>query len=98
MILAAREQGCLREVLIIAAALSVQDPRDRPQEHAGAADQAHAKWKDEKSRIPFLPEALGFHDELLEARSPRTSSARVPRRTSSTGCAARVARRAWAAA
>ena len=51
MILAAREHGCLREVLIIAAALSTQDPRDRPQEHAAAADQAHAKWKDEKSEF-----------------------------------------------
>jgi ATP-dependent helicase HrpA len=51
MILAAREHNCLREVLIIAAALSVQDPRDRPQEHAGSADQAHAKWKDEKSEF-----------------------------------------------
>jgi len=51
MILAAKEQGCLREMLIIAAALSSQDPRERPQEQAGAADQAHAKWKDEKSEF-----------------------------------------------
>jgi ATP-dependent helicase HrpA len=34
MILAAREHNCLREVLVIAAALSTQDPRERPQEHA----------------------------------------------------------------
>ncbi|TAJ19088.1 MAG: ATP-dependent RNA helicase HrpA [Rugosibacter sp.] len=51
MILAACEQGCLNEMLIIAAALSVQDPRERPQEQAGSADQAHAKWKDEKSEF-----------------------------------------------
>ncbi len=51
MILAAREHNCLREVLIIAAALGSQDPRDRPQEAAAAADQAHAKWKDEKSEF-----------------------------------------------
>ena len=51
MILAAREHGCLKEVLIIAAALGTQDPRDRPQEHATSADQAHAKWKDEKSEF-----------------------------------------------
>ena len=51
MILAAREQGCLKEVLIIAAALGTQDPRDRPQEQSAAADQAHAKWKDEKSEF-----------------------------------------------
>ncbi len=51
MILAAREHGCLKEMLIIAAALSVQEPRERPQEQAAAADQAHAKWKDEKSEF-----------------------------------------------
>jgi ATP-dependent helicase HrpA len=51
MILAAREHGCLKEVLVIAAALGTQDPRDRPQEQAGAAEQAHAKWKDEKSEF-----------------------------------------------
>ncbi|MFN6961181.1 MAG: ATP-dependent RNA helicase HrpA, partial [Rhodocyclaceae bacterium] len=49
MLLAARDHGCLKEMLVIAAALSVQDVRERPQEQAGAADQAHAKWKDEKS-------------------------------------------------
>jgi ATP-dependent helicase HrpA len=51
MILAAREHGCLKEMLIIAAALSTQDPRERPQERAAAADQAHARWKDEKSEF-----------------------------------------------
>ncbi len=51
MILAARDQQCLREVLIIASALSVQDPRDRPQEAQEAADQAHRKFMDEKSEF-----------------------------------------------
>lgn len=51
MLLAARDRGCLREMLIIASALSVQDPRDRPTEAAAAADQAQAKWKDEKSEF-----------------------------------------------
>ena len=45
MILAARDRGCLAEVLVIAAALSVQDPRERNQESSGAADQAHAKFR-----------------------------------------------------
>ncbi len=45
MILAARERGALREVLVIAAALSVQDARERPQESSGAADQAHARFR-----------------------------------------------------
>lgn len=51
MILAARELGCLKEMLVIAAALGTQDPRERPQERAAAADQAHAQWKDEKSEF-----------------------------------------------
>jgi ATP-dependent helicase HrpA len=38
MIVAARDEGCLREVLIIAAALSVHDPRERPQDRQGSAD------------------------------------------------------------
>ncbi len=51
MILAARERGALREVLVIAAALSVQDVRDRPLEQQAQADQAHAKFDDEKSEF-----------------------------------------------
>ncbi len=51
MILAAREFGCLKEMLVIAAALTVQDPRERPQEQAAAADQARAAWRDEKSEF-----------------------------------------------
>lgn len=45
MILAARDRGALREVLVIAAALSVQDPRERPPESPGTADQAHARFR-----------------------------------------------------
>jgi ATP-dependent helicase HrpA len=56
MILAAREQHCLREMLIIASALSVQDPRERPQEQAAAAERAHAKWRgdEQRQRSEFL--------------------------------------------
>jgi len=51
MILEARERNALDEVLIIASALSVQDVRDRPMEAQAAADQAHAKFDDEKSEF-----------------------------------------------
>ncbi|HTH93676.1 MAG TPA: ATP-dependent RNA helicase HrpA [Rhodocyclaceae bacterium] len=64
MILAARKESCLREVLIIAAALSAQDPRERPQEQQGAADQAHAKWKDEKSEFLLWPKLWHAADEV----------------------------------
>lgn len=53
MIIAAAREGSLHEVLVIVAALSVQDPRDRPQEHQQAADQAHHAWRDEKSDFLF---------------------------------------------
>jgi len=56
MILAARDEHCLREMLIIASALSLQDPRERPSEAAAAADQAHAKWRgaEAEQRSEFL--------------------------------------------
>ncbi len=44
MIVAAHEENCLHEMLIIAAALEVQDPRDRPADKREAADQAHAQF------------------------------------------------------
>jgi ATP-dependent helicase HrpA len=49
MLVAAREEKCLDEVSIIAAALSVQDPRERPMERAAAADERHARFADERS-------------------------------------------------
>jgi ATP-dependent helicase HrpA len=54
MILAARERQALTEVLIIAAALSGQDARDRPMEAAQAADEKHRKFDDEKSEFVGL--------------------------------------------
>ncbi|MFZ4481448.1 MAG: ATP-dependent RNA helicase HrpA, partial [Rhodoferax sp.] len=51
MILEARSRGAMDEVLVIAAALSVQDVRDRPMEAQAQADQAHAKFDDEKSEF-----------------------------------------------
>ncbi|MCW2793725.1 MAG: hrpA, partial [Nocardioides sp.] len=49
MILEADRLGCLREVLVIAAALSLQDPRERPAELQAQADQQHARFKAEGS-------------------------------------------------
>ena len=69
MILAARKEGCLREVLIIAAALSAQDPRERPPEQQGSADQAHAKWKDEKSEFLFWTKLWHAADEVWKHES-----------------------------
>ena len=46
MVLEAGERGCLREVLVIAAALSIQDPRERPAEQRERADQFHARFNE----------------------------------------------------
>jgi ATP-dependent helicase HrpA len=45
MILEARQEGCLREVAVIAAALSIRDPRERPQDKADQADTAQATFQ-----------------------------------------------------
>ncbi len=49
IILAGIDEGCLSEVLVIAAALEAQDPRDRPLEKQQQADEAHAKFEDADS-------------------------------------------------
>ncbi|MGH8659058.1 MAG: ATP-dependent RNA helicase HrpA, partial [Gammaproteobacteria bacterium] len=49
MLVAANAEGCLAEVLIIASALSVQDPRERPAESQLAADEAHERFRDPRS-------------------------------------------------
>ena len=46
MVLEADRNGCVAEVVAIAAALSIQDPRERPAEAAEAADQQHARFTD----------------------------------------------------
>lgn len=49
MVIEAAQEGCLGEVAVIAAALSIQDPRERPAERARQADQAHSPFKDPDS-------------------------------------------------
>nr|WP_256449412.1 ATP-dependent RNA helicase HrpA [Kutzneria sp. CA-103260] len=55
MVVAAEENGCVREVMVIAAALSIQDPRERPTEQQEQAQQQHARFRDPDSDfISFL--------------------------------------------
>ena len=49
MLLEARYEKCLAEILPIVSALEANDPRERPSEKAKQADQAHARWKDAES-------------------------------------------------
>lgn len=72
VILAGREGHCLREMLIIASALSVQDPRDRPQEAQEAADQAHRKFMDERSEfLGWVKLWKWFEDAVAHKKSNR---------------------------
>jgi ATP-dependent helicase HrpA len=64
MILAARAEGCLAEMLIIAAALEVQDPRERPLEKQEAADACHAQWADEQSDFLACLKLWDFYHHL----------------------------------
>ncbi len=66
MLLAARDQECLRELLVIAAALSVQDARERPLEAQDAADNAHRKFADDKSDFLSLVKLWTFVQDKID--------------------------------
>lgn len=72
MILAARDQQALREVLVIASALSVQDPRDRPLDAQEQADQAHRRFADERSEfVQWLRIWAWFEEAVAHKKSNR---------------------------
>jgi len=75
MILGGRDRQALAEVLIIASALSVQDPRDRPLERQAAADQAHARFKDEKSEFAGYLKLWAFFEEARDELTNRKLAA-----------------------
>jgi ATP-dependent helicase HrpA len=60
MILAGAELGCLRDVLVIAAALNIQDPRERPREVQQKADDMHRRFRDEGSDFVGLVKLWEF--------------------------------------
>ncbi len=66
MILAARKENCLKEILIIGAALAIQDPRERPMDKREAADQAHAKFADERSDFMGFLKLWDWYDDALK--------------------------------
>lgn len=72
MILAAADQGCVREVLVLAAALSIPDPRERPTDREDAARQKHARFADEHSDFVSY---LNLWHYLSEQRKARSGSA-----------------------
>ncbi|MGZ8319026.1 MAG: DUF3418 domain-containing protein, partial [Telluria sp.] len=66
MILAALDNACLTEMLIVASALSVQDPRDRPMEYQQAADEAPKKFADEKSEFLSFLKIWSWFEQAIE--------------------------------
>ena len=72
MILAAESENCVREVLVLAAALSIPDPRERPVDREEAARQKHARFADEHSDFISY---LNLWRYLGEQRKERSGSA-----------------------
>ena len=78
MLIAARDEGCLDQVLVIAAALSAQDPRVRPMDNPAAADERHKRFADERSDfLAFLKLWQLFEGKWEKAC--RENSLSVPR-------------------
>ncbi len=70
MVLAGADHGALNEVLIIASALSVQDPRERPHDKQQASDEKHRQWKDDNSDfLAFVNLWQGFETQRQELGS-----------------------------
>src|SRR5690606_7302033 len=71
MLVAAQAHGVLREMLVIASLLGIQDPRERPSDARAAADAAHAQFADAKSEfigILKLWEAYrAAHEEMTQS-------------------------------
>ncbi len=72
MVLEADRLRCAREVVVIAAALSIQDPRERPADERAQADQLHARFADEHSDFVAL---LNLWSYLREQQRDLSSSA-----------------------
>jgi ATP-dependent helicase HrpA len=69
MLLEANREGCVREVLVIAAGLSIQDPRERPMDAAKEADEMHRKFRHEESDFLTLLNIWNAYHEEMERLS-----------------------------
>ena len=69
MILAANEQHCLHEMLIIASALSIQDPRERPFNAREACEQAHVRFRDDKSEFMSYLKLWNWYGDAVRHKS-----------------------------
>ena len=99
MLLAAREFHCAAEMVILAAALSIQDPRDRPQALREASDRAHEEFRDDASDFLQLHEPVEVLRQRVRAQEVQPQALRdLPRALPLVRAHARVARPRRAAA
>ncbi len=99
LLLAGRQYHCLDEILIIASALALQDPRDRPSERREAADAAHQRFNDERSDFLAYIKLWAWFQEAHEAQEDQQAvGERVPREVPVAAAPARMARAAPATA
>ena len=95
IVLAARDSGCLAEVLVIASALSVPDPRERPLDEAAGGRPGAPALPRRALRFPVAGRALGILRPSSRRRSSRIASSSTPAaRSSCLPAAHRMARRA----
>ena len=71
MIIEARRWNCLEEILVIASALSIQDPRERPSDKQGQADQAHLRFQDKHSDFITFLNMWRSYQELFKQKASR---------------------------
>ncbi len=68
MLLEAKDRGCINQIAVIAAALSIQDPRERPLEKTTEADQAHARFDDPLSDFTTLLNIWNRYNHVWQTR------------------------------
>lgn len=69
MVLSAKGQGCLEEILVIASALAIQDPRERPADKQSQADQMHARFRHPRSDFMAWLKLWEYYEEQRQALS-----------------------------
>ncbi len=79
MLLEAKEEGCLREIAVISAALSIRDPRERPPDKASQADVAHAPFRHPDSDFLTLLNIWDRYHDTLENLTSRSKQRRFCR-------------------
>ena len=88
MVLEAQKSGSVREVMIITAALSIQDPRERPMDKQQASDEKHRRFADKDSDFPAFVNLWDYLQEQQKRTLPASSAACAATISSTTcGCA-----------